>query len=153
MAGHVRVLVRGVEAWRPAHLDVFGGGKAQLLEFLRLRAGATPKAVRAATRAKDGTGWLPIHRALLNDKGAGLVRGLLDAGGAEQLRAKDGNGRLPIHAAAMSSSSAEVVALLLERGGVEQLRAKDINGYTPLALAEQYGRPEAIRALLAPPAT
>ena len=44
------------------------------------RAGATPKAIRAASIAKDGTGWLPIHRSLNEGEGVGLVRELLEAG-------------------------------------------------------------------------
>jgi ankyrin repeat protein len=124
----------------------------ELLEFLRLRAGATPKAIRAAISAKGEYWRLPIHSALREDKGVGLVRGLLDEGGAEQLRAKSSAGGLPIHQAAMYSSSAEVVVLLLERGGAGQLRVKTNYGDTPLALAEEYRRPEAIRALLRPPA-
>jgi hypothetical protein len=129
-----------------------GGGRAELLEFLGLRAGATPKAVRAAISDKDGYGRLPIHRAMFEGQGLGLVRGLLEWGGAEQLRAKDGHGWLPIHHAAQSSRSAEVVALLVRSGPWQLAAGIRRGGHTPLALAKQSRRPEAIMALLRPPA-
>jgi hypothetical protein len=82
-------------------------------------------------------------------EGMGLVRRLLDEGGAEQLRAKDNSGELPIHRAARDSSSAEVVALLLERGGAEQLRAKDNSGELPIHLAARDSSSAEVVALLA----
>jgi hypothetical protein len=128
------------------------GGLAGVLEVLGLRTGATPTAIRAAISAKDGDGYPPIHRALLENKGVGLVWGLLERGGAKQLRAKYSYGWLPIHYAALYSDNAEVVTLLLERGGLGQLRAKDIHGYTPLDLADENDRPEAIIDRLIDPA-
>ena len=125
-----------------------GGGQAELRECLELQAGATPTEIRAASGAKGRCGWLPIHQAMIEDKGVGLVRGLLDGGGAEQLRAKDGNGWLPIHRAAAHSKSAEVVALLLDKGGAEQLRAKDGGGELPIHHAARYSSSAEVVALL-----
>jgi hypothetical protein len=86
-----------------------------------------------------------------------VVALLLERGGAQQLRAKN-NGWLPIHYAARFNSSADVVALLVRTAnsnscGPWQLAAKNRDGSTPLALAELHHRPEAIQALLRPPAT
>jgi hypothetical protein len=131
-----------------------GAGRAELLGFLGLPAGATPEAIRAEVNAKGkDTIWgMPIHKALQQDKDVGLVWQLLDAGGPEQLRAEDVDGDwLPIHIAAQSSTHVEVVALLLDRGGRGQLSAKTKRGATPLAIAEQNGRPKEIQALFLPP--
>jgi hypothetical protein len=54
-----------------------------MLDFLGLQVGATPKAIRAKGPFYYGYGDLPIPRALAEGKGVGLVRRLLDAGGAE----------------------------------------------------------------------
>jgi hypothetical protein len=124
-----------------------GGGRAGLLEFLGLWTGATVKAIRATISTNNRHGRPSIHRALAEGKGVGLVRGLLDEGGAEQLRAKDSNGLLPIHYAA-EFSSVEVVALLLERGGAEPLRAEDRSGWLPIHSAAAFSDSAEVVALL-----
>ena len=93
----------------------------QVIELLKLPAGAKPGEVHAALNKPNEHGTLPIHFLLRDgDPGPGLVRAMLDAGGDAMLGVADDYRKyLPLHYAAWKLKNAggpAVVELLLARG-------------------------------------
>jgi hypothetical protein len=139
-----------------------GGGRAEMLEYLGLPAGAPQKAIRTAINTRGATGRLPIHRAMYVGKGAGLMQQvhptlvLLDEGGAKQYDIHWCGPRTDPAGCRSTTPRGTAAARRWSRccwrSGPWQLQAENGSGRTPLAVAEQIVRPEAIRALLRPPA-
>jgi ankyrin repeat protein len=80
----------------------------------------------ADLEARDEYGDTVLHRAAMNDRGAEIVRLLLDRGA--KVNAKNHQGWTPLHRV----TTEEVAALLLDNGA--DLNAKDKFGETPLHL-------------------
>ncbi len=140
IASGVDVNSRDKDRWTPLHQSAFNGRKT--IVKLLLGAGANIEAQDSARRT-------PIHSASYSDKGAGVVKLLLDAGanpdaGANK-DAQSNRKRTPLLDAAMHGCTT-IVKLLLDAGANKDYQGS--SGWTPLHRAVSSRRTEVVKLLL-----
>jgi hypothetical protein len=102
--------------------------------YYRPDAEVLPLITPAAARARDETGWLPLHKAAEYSSSVAVVQALLAANPEAAKATNNRGGFTPLHYAARSSISVAVVQALLA-ANPEAAKATDKYGSTPLHLA------------------
>ena len=103
-----------------------------------------PPVGKAEAKARDESGWTPLHSAV--GRGAAeIVRLLLEA--KADVNAKVKYGVTPLHLAAVRGK-AEIVELLLNLRAETDVNARNEEGRTSLHVAAEHGKAEVVRLLL-----